>query len=703
MFFEGEEDVAALFGALDDAAGAFAVADVDDLNLRVHVLLLQVVDDRGVGAHAQADEAVVEGQVLDGAVGKLDDKFVVADLLQAGPGHLGDVVLLHLGSGVALGDGIQAVADDGKEVDDRAVRAALGHEFHDVEADSAAADDDDLLAGHVGGIVVLVGDHAEDGLNPGAFLVDAVMQAGDGRKGGAGAGGVHDDVGVEALHQVDGRFRALEDEEVAELGGAADHIFGEVRQTDLVRDLGDLDGKTAELLLLLNEEGRTSNLCRRACRLEAGCAAADDDDVAGLVDLALFVLLAGGDGGVDRAADGLVEADAVAGAADVAGDALAQVVLMAELDLVAPVGIRDQAAAHADEVRVAAGQDILCDLGIADIAHGDAGLAVFFLHGLCHVGAPAVGQVIGIDLELDGLVEACGDIKDVDFLLEVLEVIQGILECVAALYELVGADADEDGEEGADLAADFLNDELGEAGAVLGASAEFIGPLVHDGGEELADQVGVAAVDLDAVKAGGLGALGGLAVLFDDLIDLFLFQRARNFAAFLGRYVGGGDGLHADPGRDRGSAGVVDLDTDAGAVLVDLLTEQEQARDIVVLVNAQLGGAVGALRGEDTGVLHHQEAGAALGAQLVVVDVQETHFTGLLAEVGAHGGHHDAVLHGHAADGEGFKDVRIIALHIIDSPFTSDLHHFCDHTDERRLVQAVRRGQLQPACASIII
>ena len=663
MLLQCEQDIAAFFCAFDDPACALTVADVDDLNVGIHVLLLEICDHGGVGAHAKADETIVERKIGDRSVGEFDDELVVANFLQTGSCQLADVVLLHLGRCVALCDGIKAVSDDGQEVNDGALRAALCEEFHNVETDCAAADDDDLLAIHLLGILFSALDHLENGSDLAAILVHAVMQACDGRKSGAGTGGVHDDIGIEALDHVDSRFGSLEDEEIVKLLRAVDHILGEIRQTGLVRDLGDLHGKAAELFLFLDQECRTSNFCSGAGSFETGSTAADYNYVARLVDMALLVIVACVDCRVDCAADGLVETDTVAGAAYVTGNALANVIFVAHLYLVAPVGICDQASAHTDEVCVASGQDLFRNLGITDVAHCDAGLSVFLLDSLSHVGSPAIGQVVGVDLELDRLVQTCGYVEYVDFFFKILQILEGIFQCVAAFYELICADTDEDREERTNLLTNFFDNQLCETSAVLRTSAELIGSLVHDRRKELADQIGVTAVDLDTVKACDLCALSSFAVLLDDLVDLFFLKRARNLAAFLGRNIGRRNGLHADSCGNSGSAGVVDLDTDAGAVLVNLLAKKEQTGNIIILVDSQLCSTIRSLRRINACVLNHQKSGAAFCAKLIVIDVQKAHLTGLLTVVGSHRSHHDTVFHCHSANRERLKNVWIIAFH----------------------------------------
>ena len=115
----------------------------------------------------------------------------------------------------------------------------------------------------------------------------------------------------------------------------------------------------------------------------------------------LFVNLSVRHSRIDCTADGAVDADAVSGTADVAGDTFADITDISKFNFIYPLRVRDQPASHTDEVCVSPGQDIVGYLRIADIAHRDTGLSIFFFYGLRHVGTPSVRQIIGVYLILD--------------------------------------------------------------------------------------------------------------------------------------------------------------------------------------------------------------------------------------------------------------------------------------------------------------
>src|SRR5699024_3734409 len=131
---------------------------------------------------------------------------------------------------------------------------------------------------------------------------------------------------------------------------------------------------------------RTSNLCGCTGGFHTRCPAADDNDVARFAYLMLLIVFALCDCRVDRTADRAVDADTVSGASDVAGDTFPDITDIAKFYLVHPLRISDQPAPDSDQVSVTSCKDILRNVRITDITHGDTGLIVFLLDCLCHVG-----------------------------------------------------------------------------------------------------------------------------------------------------------------------------------------------------------------------------------------------------------------------------------------------------------------------------
>ena len=99
---------------------------------------------------------------------------------------------------------------------------------------------------------------------------------------------------------------------------------------------------------------------------------------------------------------------------------------------------------------------------------------------------------------------------------------------------------------------------------------------------------------------------------------------------------------------------------------MDRFRQFEKTGNVVVVVDAELCCSVGTLRRVDAGILHHDQACAAFCALLVVINMEETHLSALLAVVCPHGSHHDPVLQRHAANGERFKNVFVLFLHSLN-------------------------------------
>ena len=120
-----------------------------------------------------------------------------------------------------------------------------------------------------------------------------------------------------------------------------------------------------------------------------------------------------------------------------------------------------------------------------------------------------------------GVVVAAGDVEGVDAL-----VLERLGEHERVLYrEAVGlvvraAQADGDGEVGADLLAHVARYLDVDAHAVLKRAAVEVGAVVRSGGEEVRQQIAVCAVDLDEVEAGDLRAPGRVAEGVDYVLDL---------------------------------------------------------------------------------------------------------------------------------------------------------------------------------------
>ena len=261
---------------------------------------------------------------------------------------------------------------------------------------------------------------------------------------------------------------------------------------------------------------------------------------------------------LELAADARVEAaaaglgDGALGHAGEAAHAAHDLVATVGHDLVGKLRVGQQAARHADDVRLARGDDLLHLGGVAQAAERGHGLA-HVLFDLCrqvHVAA-VVLEHAGVRGGKAKLVAASAHVDEVDIVFELLGDAHTLFEVIAAVEELAAAHAHLDGEAGAALGADGLEDALGQAGAVLEAAAVLVVALVEVGAEELVDEPAVAAMHHAHAEARALGECSGLRVGLDDGVDLL-----------------DGEGLDLDAVRAHAVAGAV-LAQLALGVLVD--------------------------------------------------------------------------------------------------------------------------------------
>ncbi len=130
-----------------------------------------------------------------------------------------------------------------------------------------------------------------------------------------------------------------------------------------------------------------------------------------------------------------------------------------------------------------------------------------------------------------------------------------------------------------------------EARAVLQRPAVLVLPVVDRRGEELRDQVAVAAVDLDAVELGLARPAGGLPEGVDDLVDLRLRHPLARKAVDRVGLVRGGEPLVVEDARDVPlPAGEGELDDVRRPGLAHALPQLRPERHLVVGVEVGVVG-----------------------------------------------------------------------------------------------------------------
>jgi hypothetical protein len=181
-------------------------------------------------------------------------------------------------------------------------------------------------------------------------------------------------------------------------------------------------------------------------------------------------------------------------------------------------------------------------------------------------------------------------------------------------------------------------------------------------------QVAVGGVDLDAVEAGFLGALGGMCVVGDDAGDFRRLQRARRderLEAFVGvgLLVLGPHGARRHGQRAiglqvgmRNAPDVPELQEDASALLAHCLGRELPAFDLLLRPDAR-GADVALTLGGDVGCLGDDEAGR--GALGVVGRLQLARYAIVIGTRARQRRHDDAVGEGVGAEPNRVEEIGL--------------------------------------------
>ena len=304
------------------------------------------------------------------------------------------------------------------------------------------------------------------------------------------------------------------------------------------------------------------------------------------------------------------------------------------------------AARNTDKVNCAAFEHLLSESGVLDVADSDHR----DLNSLADIGRqvdlPAFLEVAGLDDGRAGIVSSAADVDAADA--ESFQIFclgdavlfgDAVGQIVAAVY------AHRNGEFRAAVSLDAHDDLRNEAHTPLKAAAVFVGALICVGREELADQVAVRGVDLDAVDPGLLGDHSAGDEFADHGLD-FLGGHSAGLLAddFAGDVRCRHGLLAADQPAGRLVARMVKLNEDLGVIGMDSFCQARELRDHVCICDAQLVGRADAGLVVDAGDLGDDQACSAFGAVSVVLDHAGAGFAGGLCQGTSHGGHHDAVL-----------------------------------------------------------
>ena len=471
----------------------------------------------------------------------------------------------------AFGDRVCKHTDLRQHIDDGTLGASRCKVFNNVKSYGTAADYNDFLA--LTGFFrifsgVYIVDHTKDGIYVSG--IDVLFQAFDRRNKRNRTGGVYNDVRFELFDLIHRSFGVEENIQVFQSCSSCLKVFREIFHTGLAWKIGDESGKTADVIVFLKYENVASDFCCGAGCFHTGSTGADNNNVTVFIYFQCFVNIAFRNSRVYGTTDRAVDADTVSGTSNVTGDTFPKKIFLAVLNFFHPVRLSDQAASHSDDIYIAALENFFNDLRVTVVTSIDHRLFEFIFYGSCHVGTPSIRQEVGVDLILQGWVEAAGYVIHIYELIQVLEVLEGIFQSISSRNTLLSRDTNDDREPRSDVFTYFFENHTWEAQAVFYRTTEFIGSFIVIRGDELAHQVGVAAVDFNGIKADGLHTFCSLAVFFHGCYDFFFCHRARGFSAGFCRDVGRRNGFHTGSCGRCGSSGVVDLNCYGSTVFMKI-------------------------------------------------------------------------------------------------------------------------------------
>ena len=192
-----------------------------------------------------------------------------------------------------------------------------------------------------------------------------------------------------------------EDIKILKLLCSVNQIVREISQTLLCRNLRDHRSKTTKSLTFFQKEGITAYFCGCTGSFQSGSTASDYYNVTVFVHFLILINITFQNSRVYSTADRTVKADSVSCTSDVTGDTFAKVTFSACSYFVHPCRFCDKTTSHTDQVCIAVSEDLLGNLRVTDISHGDTWFAEFLSDSFRHIGTPSVFHVVGIDLILD--------------------------------------------------------------------------------------------------------------------------------------------------------------------------------------------------------------------------------------------------------------------------------------------------------------
>ena len=189
-----------------------------------------------------------------------------------------------------------------------------------------------------------------------------------------------------------------------------------------------------------------------------------------------------------------------------------------------------------------------------------------------------------------------------------------------------------------------------------GLPAVEILPQVCDGGQELAEKIGVGGVDLHAVEPGFLHSDGSRGEILRDAVHLFRCEDGRikiRVAKARGMDAAGRKRLKVCHPAFRRTAGMVDLGDHRDSMFMDHFRDPPQPRNVAVPGHRQLAFTGLSFRTHEA-VLRHDEPEDPGGRLFVVVSDKLVRHSGFHISLHhCHRRQEDAVFQSQVSDGQG--------------------------------------------------
>src|SRR5919202_303549 len=322
-------------------------------------------------------------------------------------------------------------------------------------------------------------------------------------------------------------------------------------------------------------------------------------------------------GGRVLGADDGRAADLPARDANVAADALADVVESPLIDLPRQPWVGDGRAAGGDDVELARLDGLDHQVWARKAPDAEDGLLRDLLHGRLPWQLAARGVEAGRGRILTPLRDAGHiDVPYVNQIIDELDEREAVaLELRAGFsYEHVGRHPHGDRRVVANRLLHHLDRLAPEAGTVLERPAVLVGALVVERGQELLRQIGMRSVDVDDVEARGASALGRIDVHLlhgTDVVFVHLLGVGQMFE--VARDLGGRTGDAPRLLARRVGAAVPELRGGKGLVLVEHVAHRREVADVVVVPQTRRNAMRVVRFGRNRAVLSADRAVAALG------------------------------------------------------------------------------------------